>query len=132
MESLCEMKQLDLATFLAQSDMTGNKLTQTARIDVGDPCEVKDDLISTFINQTVERLLKCDIGSADPYVAVHVQNRHVADSTLMDVKSVHICSPYLQSEEVFTNDRFGAPDCWSAMFPGGIGGGDWSALSQSE
>src|SRR5437762_11029307 len=25
---------------------------------------------------------------------------------------------YLQSEEVFSNDRFGAPDCWSAIFQG--------------
>src|SRR5213594_3506611 len=39
---------------------------------------------------------------------------------------------YLQSEEVFSNDRFGAPDCWSAIFQGESRADTWSALSQSE
>jgi hypothetical protein len=64
------MKQRDLAALLAQSDMTRNKLAQTGRIDVNDSRQVQNDLISAFINPTAERLLKCDIGSADSYMSM--------------------------------------------------------------
>src|SRR5712692_7129614 len=100
MESLGEIEQLDLSALVVRSNMTGNKLAQTARINVSDSRQVQDDLISTFRDQTADRLFQRDIAPADSDVAVHIQDGHVADSTLMDVKGAHINSPRTPSEAV--------------------------------
>src|SRR5713101_9580213 len=90
MESLGEIEQLDLSALVVRSDMTGNKFAQTARIDVSDSRQVQDDLISPFRNQILDRLFQRDIAPADSYVAVHVQDGHVADATLLDIEGAHV------------------------------------------
>src|SRR4029079_8173862 len=86
---LGEIEQLELSAFFINGGVTGNQLTNAARIDVTHTRKIQQNTLLAFFEQTPDRGAQCHASLTDGYLSAHVKNGDVSGLTLVYIQLSH-------------------------------------------
>src|SRR6185369_13363545 len=75
---LGEIEQLELASFFADSRITGNQFANAAGIDVTHTSKVQQNSLFTLFEQSPDRSATRDTAFTDSYLSAHVKNGDIS------------------------------------------------------
>src|ERR1041385_5032548 len=86
---LGEIEQLQLSVLLADGGVTGDQLADTARIDITDTREIKQNALLAFFKQSPDGGAQRNASLTDGYLAAHVKYGHISGLTFVDIQLSH-------------------------------------------
>src|SRR6185369_13525790 len=86
---LSEIEQLELSAFFVDGSVAGNKLADTARIDVAHTRKVQKNALLAFFEQSADGGAQCHTSLSDGYLSAHVKNGDISGLTLVDIQLSH-------------------------------------------
>src|SRR6185369_5432341 len=87
---LCEIEQLELSSgFFADGGVAGNKLADTARIDVAHTGKVQKNALLAFFEQSPDTSAQRYAALTNRYLSAQIKNGNISGLTLVDIQLSH-------------------------------------------